>query len=337
MDPRQVLVKTVKGQEEIRTKAFNLSPELRRLLSLVDGHSTVGTILSRRALLGDDLEAQLEALLAAGFLAPGKAADAAAWQAHPDRSGAPPAKGPAEAPPPGSMRFNLEKAKGFARFILLGSLGPVGAYRLERIDTARTVGDLRAELRELRDILPKLLSKRQARQVWEQLEPLMSSSGTREPAARLHGHEAARASGAAKTVYPKKARERAAVSASDPTHPPLAERILEYAQPLTDAAAGTPARKRAVELAIMCWNTALLPGNRGLDTIAPGLREIAAGDRQVERELFGIFETMQARKRAQYCDDHRFIVGFSLADAPNGLHLDVESRLLSPDRADAES
>lgn len=154
MDTSRVLVKTAKGQEEIRTKAHKLSPRLRRLLILVDGRSTVGETLARLAVLGDGLADQLETLLREGFLAP--------------LDGTTGALAP-QAP------FNLDKAKGFARYVLLGSLGPVGARRVERIDAATSAGELRAELDDLREVLPKLLPKRQAKQVWDQLEPLMLS------------------------------------------------------------------------------------------------------------------------------------------------------------------
>jgi hypothetical protein len=162
MDHSQVLIKTTKGQEEIRTKAFKLSARLRRLLIMVDGHSTVGATLNRLSSLGDETAALLDSLVANGFLAP---------------RNAPP---PGTASPGGAAfspqaEFNLEKAKGFARYVVLGSLGPVGARRVERIDAATSPGELRAELDDLREILPKLLPKRQAKEVWDQLEPLMLS------------------------------------------------------------------------------------------------------------------------------------------------------------------
>jgi hypothetical protein len=156
MNHSQVLVKTAKGQEEIQTKTHKLSPRQRRLLILVDGSSTVGATLSRLAMLGGEIEAELETLLADGFLAPRDTLPAGIG------FGA-------------QSEFNLDKAKGFARFVVLGSLGPVGARRVERIEAAKSVGELRAELDDLREILPKLLSKRQAKEVWEQLEPLMLS------------------------------------------------------------------------------------------------------------------------------------------------------------------
>jgi hypothetical protein len=162
MDHSQVLIKTTKGQEEIRTKAYKLSARLRRLLIMVDGHSTVGATLNRLSSLGDETAALLDNLVADGFLAPRNAPPPGTTSA-----------GGAAFPP--QAEFNLEKAKGFARYVVLGSLGPVGARRVERIDAATSAGELRAELDDLREILPKLLPKRQAKEVWDQLEPLMLS------------------------------------------------------------------------------------------------------------------------------------------------------------------
>lgn len=174
MDHSQVLIKTAKGQDEIRTKAFKLSARLRRMLIMVDGHASVEQLLQRFESLGDDVESQLESLVSDGFLAPREPVGASASAGA--STGAPAAK-PAPAFGQIGAEFNLEKAKGFARFVVLGSLGPVGARRVERIDAAKSAAELRAELDDLRDILPKLLPKRQAKQVWEQLEPLMLSIG----------------------------------------------------------------------------------------------------------------------------------------------------------------
>jgi hypothetical protein len=181
MDPSQVLIRTAKGQEEIRTKAFNLPPHLRRLLIEVDEHSTVGETLARLSVPEDDAQPQLEALLADGFIAlQHSAIDMGGysfddWELVVEKYGTPDDTAPAGMPVHHHAQFNLEKAKGFARFVLLGALGPAAYRRVERIDAAKDVHELRAELDELRDVLPQLLSKRQSVQVWEQLEPLMLS------------------------------------------------------------------------------------------------------------------------------------------------------------------
>lgn len=182
MDPRQVLIRTAKGQEEIRTRAFNLPSHLRRLLIEVDEHSTVGETLTRLAALGEDIQIQqLDALLAGGFVAPQHSAIETGgyslddWEQVAEEYGTPDDTAPAGVPVHHHAQYNLEKAKGFARFVLLGALGPAAHRRVERIDAATDVHELRAELDDLRDMLPQVLSKHQAQEVWEQLEPLMIS------------------------------------------------------------------------------------------------------------------------------------------------------------------
>jgi hypothetical protein len=88
-------------------------------------------------------------------------------------------------------------------------------------------------------------------------------------------------------------------------------------------------------MAIICWNAAMLPGTKGLETVAPTLREIAGGDLRLERELFDIFEIMRARKHTHYRGDNLFIVDFALTDTPDGLRLQVASKPLNPDQVDA--
>lgn len=85
---------------------------------------------------------------------------------------------PGAVPPPTLAEFNLDKAKGVIRFTLLGAMGPTASRRIERVDATTTPEALRLELDGIRDMLPKVLSKRQAEQTWRQLEPIMQSIST---------------------------------------------------------------------------------------------------------------------------------------------------------------
>jgi hypothetical protein len=181
MDPNHVLIRTAKGQEEIRSRVYNLSPHLHRVLIEIDEHCTVGETLARLAESGGEAMKELEGLLVEGFVAlrhsPWEMAAYSLdeWCEYTDEYGSPEDAAPAGVPIHHHAPFNLEKAKGFARFVLLGALGPAASHRVERIDSARDVHELRAELDALRDQLPKLLSHRQADDLWAQLEPLMLS------------------------------------------------------------------------------------------------------------------------------------------------------------------
>lgn len=79
---------------------------------------------------------------------------------------------------PAPAEFNLDKAKGVIRFTLLGAMGPTASRRIERVDATTTPEALRVELDGIRDMLPKVLSKRQAEQTWRQLEPILQSIST---------------------------------------------------------------------------------------------------------------------------------------------------------------
>ncbi len=107
------------------------------------------------------------------------------WLANRASSATPPPSPPAPVdptpravPPPAPAEFNLDKAKDVIRRTLLEAMGPTAIRRVERIDGATTVEKLRVELDGIHDMLPKVLSKRQAEQVWRQLEPIMQSLTT---------------------------------------------------------------------------------------------------------------------------------------------------------------
>ena len=155
MELHRIYVKTAKGLEEVQSRTYKLSSHLRRLLIMVDGRSTAAELISRLTALGG-IESELAELEAGGFIVrPGpdpSAPDAAA-------SAAPPT-------------FNLNEAKQSIRSILLNAMGPAAGYRIECVEAVTTLGQLQVELDTLHDLLPKLLSRPQAEQVWHQLEPV---------------------------------------------------------------------------------------------------------------------------------------------------------------------
>lgn len=213
MELNQVYFKTSKGLEEIQNRTYKLAASLRRLLIMVDGRSTAAEMIQRLTTLGD-VAIALGELEAGGFIASGASVEASAGSrvsmpppnpvtirppAAPAGARATPTQGPAPvvnrtpalsegaimqdiwggetsaAPSPVQPTFNLDKAKSFVRFTLLGAMGPAAGRRVERIEATQSAEDLRVELDAIRDMLPKVLSKRQAELIWRQLEPIMLS------------------------------------------------------------------------------------------------------------------------------------------------------------------
>lgn len=173
MHRNQVPIKTAKGLQEIEQRAYNLPVERRQLLILVNGRSTVSEMTAKLMKLGK-IESMLAQLETDGFIAPdpnfNPLADtlkSTTASIIPNQPKALEAFDPSE--------FNLESAKGFIRFILFGTLGPTAERRINRIEAATTVEELRVELDGIRDMLPKVLSKQEAQRAWRQLEPLMVS------------------------------------------------------------------------------------------------------------------------------------------------------------------
>ncbi|HRX71655.1 MAG TPA: hypothetical protein P5329_10860 [Candidatus Competibacteraceae bacterium] len=165
-------IKTVKGQEEIQNRTHKLPVNLRKLLIMVNGRSTAREMIERLTSLGDMTLAFAE-LEAGGFITfhtsptPLTAvASGSADRVLPDLS----LTGEVAEP-----RFNLDKAKSFTRSILLGAIGPSAGRRIERVEATTTAEELRVELEAIYEMLPKVLSKRQAEQTWKQLEPIMLS------------------------------------------------------------------------------------------------------------------------------------------------------------------
>ncbi|HRD68035.1 MAG TPA: hypothetical protein PKY50_18000 [Candidatus Competibacter sp.] len=166
----QIPIKTIKGLQEIENRTFQVPAELRRILIMVDSHSTVAQLIKKLVGFGE-IEMLLTQLEVGGFIAPrpdsapttenSRRPDAVSSDHHPE--------------------FNLAKAKGFARHILLGAMGPTAERRINRVEATTTPEELRVELDAIHDMLPKVLSKRQAEQAWRQLEPIMVSLNSPPP------------------------------------------------------------------------------------------------------------------------------------------------------------
>ena len=200
MELQQVYIKTAKGQEEIQKRLYKLPASLRRLLIMVDGRSTAAEMIERLVSMGDITPALIE-LEAGGFIAPLSPAN----RPQPAPVSAPATKPPpaADAPQsermllqniwetddwvsslqPGSSatagrtsqpRFNLDKAKSFIRTLLLSTMGPGAGHWIDRVEATTSVEGLRVELDSIREMLPKVLSRRQAEQTWKQLEPILA-------------------------------------------------------------------------------------------------------------------------------------------------------------------
>lgn len=68
MDKTAILAKTPKGEEEIQSRAHGLDRNLRYVLILVDGKSTVEQLINEKGVVIDGVEASLQQLIEQGFV-----------------------------------------------------------------------------------------------------------------------------------------------------------------------------------------------------------------------------------------------------------------------------
>ncbi|MBV5344213.1 MAG: SEC-C domain-containing protein, partial [Rhodoferax sp.] len=89
--------------------------------------------------------------------------------------------------------------------------------------------------------------------------------------------------------------------------------------------------RKAAQMAILCWNAAVLPGVEQRVNAEDSMRKLANGDPTMEQELLAIFEMMTKRKQRYFRDDDRVIAEYSITDREDGLHLMVKSTHIKPD------
>lgn len=144
MSPDSVLVKTAKGAREIETRENKLDHRLRALLIMVNGKATAGELAKKFEQIGD-ITALLQQLVAQGFV------EAAAGAA---------AASPAQ----------LRQVQIAICTRLRDALGPDGDMLTEKIESCKSVDEIRAFLETKRDMLDKWLGKVKAPQFWAAAE-----------------------------------------------------------------------------------------------------------------------------------------------------------------------
>lgn len=174
MYQHQIPLKTIKGLQEIETRSHQLPAELRRILIMVDGHSTV-TEMTKKLVSFGNIEQLLTQLEHGNFITPRPVSDPPSQKSQRPLGGSVAPGAESGSANPTHAEFNLEKAKGFIRYILFGAMGPTAERRINRVEATNTAEELRLELDAIRDMLPKVLSKQEAQQAWRQLEPIMLS------------------------------------------------------------------------------------------------------------------------------------------------------------------
>jgi hypothetical protein len=165
MDVNAIYVKTEKGEEEIRSRAYKLSQRLRTILIMVDGTTTGGGLAQKAKALGvpDDF---MEHLLEGGFVAPqtteSPAQSAAAVAATP------------VVPMGADELANFIAVQKFMNATVSDALGFRGLPMVLKIERASSRDELRALVDELTERLNKAIGPLRAKGIVDQLRGLLS-------------------------------------------------------------------------------------------------------------------------------------------------------------------
>ena len=135
MDRNAVLVKTVKGTEEVKARTYGLAARLRSVLIMVDGNSTVSDYAARFGAI-PDIEGSLQILLDQGFVEV-RAAPVPTPQPSASTAGATAGAAPAVAESRADAIADL-------RILITDALGPMADQLTMAVDRAKTGGELSA-------------------------------------------------------------------------------------------------------------------------------------------------------------------------------------------------
>ena len=112
-------------------------------------------------------------------------------------------------------------------------------------------------------------------------------------------------------------------------NPPHAEKmsevILRFAEPLKDSYGVVP--EKMIHLAILVWNTALLPKHEQMNSIKTILKTLAQKDRELRKDCLKLIDIMLKRKRQHFAENKRFIYDHQVSRTKGYLHLDVVASL----------
>ncbi len=82
-----------------------------------------------------------------------------------------------------------------------------------------------------------------------------------------------------------------------------------------------------IHLAILVWNTALLPKHGQMNSIKSIIKTIAHNNRELKKDCLSLVDMLLKRKRQLFADNKRFIYDHQVSRTKGYLHLDVVATL----------
>lgn len=110
----------------------------------------------------------------------------------------------------------------------------------------------------------------------------------------------------------------------------MSEVLTAFVEPYLESAHTEEAYRKLLAIAIVAWNTALLPEEDQQDIVDEALETMPATSEQVKTDLREIVNMLIARKKAYFSEYKRMIVDFELTDRGEDYYLSVASTVEKP-------
>lgn len=102
----------------------------------------------------------------------------------------------------------------------------------------------------------------------------------------------------------------------------MSEVIMDFAEPLLDFAEDDESKEKAISLALVCWNLALLPQDDQQEELKYMLHTFPGGN---TGEIEQVVITMVKRKSACFPDIKKCVVDYKITRRGDDIHLTVTS------------
>ena len=108
--------------------------------------------------------------------------------------------------------------------------------------------------------------------------------------------------------------------------PKMSEVIIDFIEPYVEYAETYEAYQKLVMVAIVAWNTTLLPEKEQKPMVKKMLKSLSL-PRSVLRDMKGIMEELIERKNEHFAEHTRVTMDYQVTETRHGYHLSVASTL----------
>ena len=109
----------------------------------------------------------------------------------------------------------------------------------------------------------------------------------------------------------------------------MSEVLLDFIEPYREYVDTKAACQRLIGMAVMAWNTSLVPESEQPEMIDKFVNEVVPDDdEELKKQAKQILEELIARKKRYFCENRRIIMDFTLIQKGEKYHLSVISNWL---------